>query len=338
MTFNHNCIKMYTINMITIRRTVRASDSNKYIPFMKDSHRMILSGSITEYAHAKINLSLDILGKRDDGYHLLKMVMQTVALSDTLTISVKDPGYGIKTSTGGNVPDDDHNLAFRAAVLMKETYGIKEGIDIKIEKKIPVAAGLAGGSSDAAAVLRGINRLSDSPAGPKELEKLGLKLGADVPYCISGGTKLCEGTGEMITGITPAFDAFPVLLIKPDEGVSTKEAYGIYDSLRSVRHPDTEEVISAIREGDLSKLGKSTANVLEEAAFSKVPVIREIKEFLIDRGVSTALMSGSGSTVFAIDEDKELLQRIGEEAGERFKDLRVFVTETRGIINTEEIK
>ncbi len=284
--------------------------------------------SIVERAHAKINLSLDITGNRPDGYHLLRMVMQTLELSDTVTIERKDPECGIRTRTGGNVPDDRDNLAYRAAALLKEETGFSEGLCISIEKRIPVSAGLAGGSSDCAAVLRGVNKLLDLGIPEEKLEALGLKLGADVPYCIKGGTALAEGTGEILTPIVPPLSGCPVLLIKPKQGVSTKEAYQAYDREETDDHPDTDAVVSAVKNRDIDGLGRLLNNVLEGPAFRMVPVIKEIKDFLKESGVKGALMSGSGSTVFALDTDKEVLQRIGKEAAERFPDCFTIISET----------
>ncbi len=279
-------------------------------------------------AHAKINLGLDIVGKRDDGYHLLKMVMQTLELHDIITVSIEDPEYGIKTVTdSGAVPDDEHNLAYRAAHLLKERYDIKEGIKIEIEKHIPVSAGLAGGSSDAAAVMRSINSLFSLGLGREELKRLGVTLGADVPYCLEGGTMLSEGIGELLTPVIPGFKDCGVLLIKPDKGISTAEAYGDYDKNEDNVHPDIEAIISAIEKGNIALLGRLLGNVLEKTALKKVPEISEIKDFLLKKRLRGVLMSGSGPTVFALDEDRELLKSTAEEGKKVFPGFDVILTE-----------
>ena len=282
----------------------------------------------TENAYAKINLGLDIVGKRSDGYHLLRMVMQTLELHDTVTIRKMEPEHGIKTVTDVSwVKDDKDNLAYRAALLLKEKYGLEEGMEIRIEKKIPAAAGLAGGSSDAAAVLRGVNRLFSLGLDKDELKKLGVSLGADVPYCIEGGTKLSEGIGELLTPVKSKIKGCPVLLIKPERGISTKEAYGEYDRNQSEIHPDTEAIVSAIEEGNLPRLGRLLRNVLEKTALKKLPEIGEIKDFLLYKRLRGVLMSGSGPTVFAFDEDRELITAVYEEGKKKFRGYDVILTE-----------
>ncbi|MCR4589559.1 MAG: 4-(cytidine 5'-diphospho)-2-C-methyl-D-erythritol kinase [Lachnospiraceae bacterium] len=293
-------------------------------------YTMSNNSAATEYAYAKINLGLDIVGKREDGYHLLKMVMQSLELHDTVTVSVGNEGSGIRTVTDSDlVSDDSHNLAYRAAKLLSEKFHIDKGMEIRIEKKIPVAAGLAGGSSDAAAVLRAVNRLFGLGLDNAGLKSLGLSLGADVPYCIEGGTMLSEGIGEMLTPVTPALGSYPVLLIKPDRGVSTKEVYEAYDSIEVKDHPDTERILKAVRTGDVKEMGASFSNVLEKVTIPKVPVIEEIKEFLKDRGAGAVLMSGSGPTVFALSGDEGKLKEISEEGKLRFPECDVILTTTK---------
>ncbi len=286
---------------------------------------------ITEPAYAKINLGLDIVGRRSDGYHLLRMVMQTLSLHDTVTVRASEGASGIRTVTDSDlVPDDSHNLAFRAAGLLAEKYHIDEGIEIGIRKRIPVAAGLAGGSSDAAAVLKAMNRLFNLGLDVKELQRLGLSLGADVPYCIEGGTRLSEGIGEILTPVVPELKGLSVLLIKPDRGVSTKEVYEAFDTSDDVWHPDTEGIIRAIRSGDMPALGRLLGNSLEAVTVRKVPEISRIKGFLKEKGAQGVLMSGSGPTVFAIDDGTELLEKIYNEAKEYFPGYEVILTGTQG--------
>ncbi len=295
---------------------------------------------VVEKARAKINLSLDILGRRDDGYHLLKMVMQTLELCDTVTVSLKPSEYGIRTESvftdpagsernaALSVPDDESNLAYRAAALLKKSFRIEKGFDIKIEKKIPVSAGLAGGSSDAAAVLRGIGKMLLPEVSLEELAVLGERIGADVPYCIYGGTRLVEGTGEKIKEISPGLKECAILLIKPEEGISTAKAYAAFDGMENKIHPDTEAVLNDIRNGDIPELGKHMGNSLETPAFRMVPVIKDIRDYLKGCGVSGAMMSGSGSAVFAIDEDVSLLRQVKQRAEKEFPGCRVILTKT----------
>ncbi len=284
---------------------------------------------ITENAYAKINLGLDIVGKRPDGYHLLRMVMQTLELHDTVTVRARDAEYGISTDTGsGLVKDDETNLAYRAASLIKEKCGIDKGMEIVIDKKIPVAAGLAGGSSDAAAVLRAADRLFSLDLGVEKLRELGLSLGADVPYCVEGGTMLCEGIGEVLTPIIPEFHGMGVLLIKPDKGVSTRDAYSDFDKKESPEHPDIPGLAAAVEKKDLKLLREKMGNVLEEAALSRVPEIGAVKDFLNQKGAAAVLMSGSGPTVFALDPDRGLLKEACDEGKQRFPDYDVILTET----------
>ena len=284
--------------------------------------------AITENAYAKINLGLDIVGKRSDGYHLLRMVMQTLELHDTVTIRRMEPEQGIKTVTDVSlVKDDKDNLAYKAALFLKEKYGIGDGMEIRIEKKIPVAAGLAGGSSDAAAVMRGVNRLFSLGLDKDELKIMGVSLGADVPYCIEGGTRLSEGIGELLTPVKSKIKGCPVLLIKPERGISTREAYGEYDKGQSEIHPDTDAIVSAIEEGNVPLLGRLLGNVLERTAVKKLPEIEEIRDFMLFKRLRGVLMSGSGPTVFAFDEDRELITSVYEEGKEKFRGYDVILTE-----------
>ncbi|SKB54290.1 4-diphosphocytidyl-2-C-methyl-D-erythritol kinase [Lachnospiraceae bacterium] len=281
-------------------------------------------------AYAKINLGLDIVGLREgDGYHLLRMVMQTLQLCDIVTVERVPGKTGIHTKTdNAAIPDDKHNLAYRAAALLAEEFGIEDGIDITIEKHIPASAGLAGGSTDAAAVLRAVNEEFDLGLSAEQLMDRGIKLGADVPYCIVGGTQLAEGIGEKLTAVEPALRDHGVLLVKPPEGASTQEIYHDYDLSDHPSHPDIDGILDAIRTDDFDGICSRLGNVLEDVTIPKVPVIGRIKDFLKNEGADGVLMSGSGSTVFALFRNKDRLAEAARAAEAEFPDADVIQTET----------
>ncbi len=281
-------------------------------------------------AYAKINLGLDIVGLREeDGYHLLRMVMQTLKLCDIVTVERVSGRSGIQTHTdNADIPDDKHNLAYRAAALLAEEFHIEEGIDITIEKKIPAEAGLAGGSTDAAAVLRAVNEVFGLGLTAEELMERGVRLGADVPYCIVGGTKLAEGIGEKLTEVDPPLRECGVLLVKPPKGASTQEVYRDYDRSEHSYHPDIDGILTAIRTDDYDSVCRLLGNVFEDVTIPKVPVIGEIKKVLQKEGADGVLMSGSGSTVFALFRNKDRLAEAARAAKAEFPDAVVIQTET----------
>lgn len=259
-------------------------------------------------ARAKINLTLDVLGKREDGYHDIKMIMQTVNLYDTIYIK-KIKGNEIKLSTNLKwLPTDNKNLAYRAADLIRKKYSINEGIFIEIKKRIPVAAGLAGGSSDAAAVLIGMRTLFQLKVSIKELITIGKELGADVPYCIMRGTALAEGIGDILTRL-PKCPDFYVILAKPPISVSTQSIYKSLDNEVIQKRPDTDAVIEAIKLGDKNKIASNLYNVMEIVTTKKYPVIKDFKNFLLQKGALGVVMSGSGPTVFGLFDDKEIARQ-----------------------------
>ena len=254
-------------------------------------------------AMAKITLGLDVLGKREDGYHELRMIMQTIRLYDRVQLTVTEaPGIRVKTNLSF-LPVNEDNLVYRAAKLLMEEFGIKKGLFINLEKHIPVAAGLAGGSSDAAAVLVGVNRLFGLGLTQQELMERGVKLGADVPYCILRGTALAEGIGEKLT-VLPAPVPCHVLIAKPKIHVSTKFVYGNLRVNELKEHPDIDGQIDALQAGDLYGLADRMGNVLETVTIPAYPVIQEIKDEMKRMGAVNAMMSGSGPTVFGLFDDK----------------------------------
>ena len=275
-------------------------------------------------AYAKINIVLDVVGKREDVYHLLKMIMQTIDLYDT--IKIKKINYGIKINCNKEyVPTDERNLAYKAAKLFMDTYNINSGVEIYIEKNIPVAAGLAGGSTDCAAVLKMMNKIFNINASDEELMKLGVKLGADVPYCIVGGTALCEGIGEKITKLKP-FKNHILVLVKPPFGVSTKEVYKAFD-LEKVRiHPATSSIIEKMKQGDLKFVSNNMKNLLENVTLRKYKSLIGLKEEMISLGSVGALMSGSGPSVFGFFDDITKAQKCYDKMKEKYTD--VFITRT----------
>lgn len=253
---------------------------------------------------AKINLGLDIIGRRENGYHEVKMVMQSIDLKDSMKMFVLDDDVVTMNCNLDYLPTDDSNIVVKAVKLVKREYGIDKGVRIELEKNIPVAAGMAGGSSNAAAALHGMNELFDLKLNAKELCKLGVKLGADVPYCIMGGTMLAEGIGEILTPLKKAPDCY-VAIVKPAFAVSTKAVYEAYDKLsgNEIVHPDIDGIIKAINEGDLYKMCALMGNTLESVTEAEYPYIKEIKSILVKNGAIKALMSGSGPTVFGIFDD-----------------------------------
>lgn len=251
-------------------------------------------------AHAKINLSLDVLGKRADGYHTLRMIMQSIQLHDTISIHEIPAGVEI-ICEAPYVPNNNSNIAYKAAEAMLNRYNITSGVRIEVDKKIPVAAGLAGGSADAAAVLKGINELFDLGASREELMQLGKTIGADVPYCIMGGTALAEGIGEKLTPLAP-FGNIPVILIKPRLGVSTAWVYKNFRLDKAGCKPDTSLLIKAIEARDIKAVASDMKNVLESVTLEKYKIIGKIKEDLIALGSLGSMMSGSGPTVFGLFE------------------------------------
>lgn len=255
-------------------------------------------------AYAKVNLCLNVLRRREDGYHEVSMIMQNIALCDEVTLT-RQP-EGIKLSLIGNkeLETDERNLAYKAAKLMIDTYGISEGVKISLKKNIPIAAGLAGGSTDAAAVLLGMNELFNLGKDKDELMKLGVKLGADVPYCVKGGTALAEGIGEILTPLPDAPNAY-VLIAKPDISVSTKEVYTNLKVSELKARPDVDGMTKAIVRHDLDGVIERMGNVLENVTVKKYPIIDEIKQLMKDNGAENALMSGSGPTVFGVFYDQK---------------------------------
>ncbi|GER67649.1 4-diphosphocytidyl-2-C-methyl-D-erythritol kinase [Weizmannia acidilactici] len=259
-------------------------------------------------APAKINLSLDVLGKREDGYHEVEMIMTTIDLSDHLELSELRENEIKIVSQNRFVPDDQRNLAYQAARLLKERYGIRQGVEIAIDKVIPVAAGLAGGSSDAAATLRGLNKLWNLGLSLDELAELGAEIGSDVSFCVYGGTALAKGRGEKITKL-PAPPNCWVILAKPPIGVSTAEIYKQLD-LNQFVHPDINGMIEAIRGQDFQKICRLAGNVLESVTLKAYPQVAHIKTQMKRFGADLALMSGSGPTVFGLVQYDSRLQRI----------------------------
>ena len=275
-------------------------------------------------AYAKINLALDVVGKRDDGYHLLRMIMQTIDLYDIIEIKKINSGIKLKCNKP-YVPTDERNLAYKAAKLFMETYSINDGIDIELVKNIPVSAGLAGGSTDAAGVLKLLNKLFQINADDNELKALGLKLGADVPYCINGGTALCEGVGEQITQLKQ-FKNKILILIKPPFGVSTKEVYRNFDLSKVIFHPRIETLIKSMENDDIYFVANNMKNLLENVTLKKHRVITSIKEEVRLNGAIGTMMSGSGPTVFAFFDDMLTAQLCYDNMKRKYKD--VFITRT----------
>ncbi|SFC33652.1 4-(cytidine 5'-diphospho)-2-C-methyl-D-erythritol kinase [Clostridium uliginosum] len=275
-------------------------------------------------AYAKINIALDVIGKREDGYHLLRMIMQCIDLYDVVEIEKISSGIQLKCNKS-YVPTDERNLAYKAAKLFKETYKIECGVCINLEKNIPVSAGLAGGSTDAAAVLKVMNKLFNINVSENELMELGLKLGADVPYCIVGGTALCEGIGEKLTKLKPFKDKI-LVLVKPPFGVSTKEVYKAFDLSKVVFHPKTEELISNIEKDNFQFVANNMKNLLENVTLGRHRVISVIKEDINDSGAIGSIMSGSGPTVFGFFDDMLKAQRCYENMKKKYVD--VFITRT----------
>ena len=263
--------------------------------------------SITIEAPAKLNLTLDILGKRADGYHEMKMVMQSVSLADTLTLAAES-GTGVELSTNlGFLPVDGKNLAVKAARELERTVGASLGhLTIQITKRIPVCAGTAGGSSDAAAVLHGLNELLKLGLTIEELAEIGKRVGSDVPYCVLGGTALAEGRGELLTAL-PALPPCWVVLAKPDFPVSTPQLFSAWEERKTRCHPDTTGMISAIHSGDLNGVARRLFNVFEEVLPPRRrDLVEELKRALVDYGALGASMTGTGPTVFGLfdQEDK----------------------------------
>lgn len=275
-------------------------------------------------AYAKINLSLDVIGKREDGYHILRMLMQTIDLYDVLNIKKIPKGIKIICNRP-YVPTDERNLAYKAAELFINTYKVDGGVEIYLKKHIPVSAGMAGGSTDAAAVLKAMRAIYKPEIADQELMDLGLKIGADVPYCIVGGTALCEGIGEKVTKIKP-FKNHILVVIKPPFGVSTKEVYCNLDINKIIKHPDTELLIKYVEEDNLLGVSRNMKNVLENVTLKKHTILKSIKRETFDMGSAGVLMSGSGPTIFAFFDDMLKAQMCYDKMKKKYKD--VFITRT----------
>lgn len=279
----------------------------------------------TEKAYAKINIGLDVLRRRKDGYHEVKMIMQTVDICDDLLFEkTAQPGISIRIDHE-DLPADQNNLIYKAADLLMREKGITEGVKITLTKRIPIAAGMAGGSSDGAATMRGLNRLFAMGYTTEELQKLGVKLGADIPYCIAGGTMLSEGIGEILSPL-PAPPACCLVVAKPDINVSTKFVYENLHADSLTCHPDIDGMIEALKAGDLQGVTDRMENVLETVTVKEYPVIEDIKALMRQEGAMNALMSGSGPTVFGIYTDQDKANQAAQEIERRELAKQVFVT------------
>ena len=276
-------------------------------------------------AFAKINLGLDVLGKREDGYHEVRMIMQTIRMYDQLDMRKSvEPGIHLTTNKK-YIPVDENNLVWRAAKLMMDTCGIIEGVSIHLHKVIPVAAGMAGGSSDAAATLVGMNRLFHCGLSKEKLMELGVQIGADVPYCVLRGTALAEGIGEKLTVLPPMPDCW-ILIGKPGISVSTKYVYTTLDLNTDTVHPDIDGMKKALEDGNLYGITERMGNVLQDVTIPAYPEVERIKEQMKTLGAVNAMMSGSGPTVFGIFDNEEKAQEACQKLRESVSCQQVFLT------------
>lgn len=281
---------------------------------------------VSEKAYAKINLSLDVIRRRPDGYHEVKMIMQTVGICDTITISkADDKGISLKVGAAP-LPCDKSNLVYKAAEMVMQQFDIREGVEITLDKNIPIAAGMAGGSSDAAAVFRGMNRLFGLGMSLSEMQKLGVKIGADIPYCVMGGTALSEGIGEILSPLSAPPKVY-LLIAKPDIDVSTKFVYENLHANTLSYHPDVDGMVQALESGDLKGITDRMGNVLETVTEKAYPVIGEIKKLMKAEGAENALMSGSGPTVFGIYRKKDVAEKACAVLQKQKIAKQIFVTE-----------
>ena len=265
-------------------------------------------------AYGKINLGLDVLRRRDDGYHEVRMIMQTVGIYDRIDLIYKEtPGITVETNLY-YLPDNENNLVYKAAKLLMDEFHVQKGVHIRLRKYIPVAAGMAGGSSDAAAVLFGVNKMFSLGLTTEQLMDRGVKIGADVPYCVMRGTALSEGIGEILTPL-PVPSQCQVLIAKPGISVSTKFVYENLhaNELRPEQHPDIDGMMEAIKQKDLYGIADRFGNVLENVTIPAYPVIQEIKDLMLEQGAIGALMSGSGPTVFGLFTNPKAAAKAHEE-------------------------
>ena len=286
---------------------------------------------IVKKAYGKVNLGLDIIGRRSDGYHLVKMIMQSLDIYDTLTFEKQESGIDITLAGEGGkgLSLGEDNLIYKAAACIIERTDYKGGILITLDKNIPIAAGMAGGSSDCAAALKGVNELLEAGLSEEELREFGVTLGADVPYCVMGGTALSEGIGEELTRLTPLPECVFVVA-KPLCSVSTAEAYGGYDRLvemgRDIPHPDIDAQVKALMAGDLEGVVSNFGNVLEYVTASLHPEIAELEKLMKESGAMNAMMSGSGPTVFGIYKDRVTAEESAEKIKKSGLAAQLFVT------------
>ena len=277
-------------------------------------------------AYGKVNLGLDVLRRREDGYHEVKMIMQTVSIYDGLDFEKTDSGKIEIESNVFFVPTDESNLIYKAAKLLFDEYGIASGLKITLKKFIPVSAGMAGGSTDAAATLFAVNRMFDLKLSLKQLMEYGVKLGADIPYCLMRGTALSEGIGEKLTRL-PTMVQCPVLIAKPPVNVSTKFVYENLHIEQVKAHPDIDGMIEAIKEQDIDKIAAKMGNVLENVTVKEYPQIQELKQMMMDTGAINAMMSGSGPTVFGLYRTEEEAYKAKEIVKESGIARQVYVTD-----------
>lgn len=276
-------------------------------------------------ARAKINLGLDVVRRREDGYHEVKMIMQTVDLCDELTIKrIQEPEIRITTNVG-DIPVNENNLIYKTAKLVMQEYHITEGIDVYLKKVIPVAAGMAGGSTDAAATFIAMNEIFELGLKQEELRKLAVQIGADVPYCIMGGTALSEGIGELLTPL-PAPPQCYLVIAKPDIYVSTKYVYENLHANELKHHPDIDGMVAGIKQQDLKQITNLMENVLENVTVTEYPIIEKIKDTMKKCGAWNALMSGSGPTVFGIFEKIEDAEKAKAEIEEKDMAKQTFIS------------
>lgn len=266
------------------------------------------NNDISLKALAKINLGLDVVRRREDGYHEVRMIMQTIHLYDRLDIKrTQEPGIQIQTNLSF-LPVNENNLIYKAAKLLMDEFSITDGVSVKLDKRIPVAAGMAGGSTDAAAMLIGVNRLFSLGLTKRQLMERGVQIGADVPYCIMRGTALAEGIGEALSPLSPMVKC-PVLIAKPSISVSTKFVYQNLKLDDTTIHPDIDLLIDDIKAKNLHDIAAHMGNVLETVTIPNYPVIDEIKKHMLSNGAVGAMMSGSGPTVFGLFDDEDTAKK-----------------------------